>query len=82
MTTSGIDPATFRLVAQYLNQMRYRVPPRYIDTTQKNIQAFVPLQCCAANDVQGHDIGPNSRVKHSKTWPLNMRPIDRNVGNQ
>jgi hypothetical protein len=26
-TSSGLDPATFRLVAECLDQLRYRVPP-------------------------------------------------------
>ena len=30
MTPSGIEPATFWLVAQCLDQVRHRVPPLYI----------------------------------------------------
>jgi hypothetical protein len=73
MTPSGIEPATFRLEAQCLNQLRHqqRVPVVFV------IAFYIKLPRIRRKILMGHGTYPYGKTGHSvyKTKPINILPI-------
>ena len=82
MTPSGIEPATFRLVAQCLDQLRYRLPP--LHKSLRNIRVLHHTQthtnhnCTSAQSI----FNWNTSVIYVLTYSMEQRLLQKLPGTQ